>query len=155
MHSACTETLAALDAKSPSMLAADAAAAAAAAQSVAVDAAMPSNTPSDMSVEGSGPSDTVEHVMMASVEMRRRLRRRILESDIAGACSLCEETYPGLLERHPHVKFLLQCQAFIELVRSSDALKALAYAQTHLAPYRVQTEERYSKLLQEVVSLLA
>jgi hypothetical protein len=68
---------------------------------------------------------------------------------------MLDSLFPGLVSHQPHVLFLLHCQAFIELVRSADALGALGYCQANLAPYRGQMEAAYPGKLSTVVSLLA
>ena len=47
-------------------------------------------------------------------------------TNTTACCALCKAECPGLLERQPHVQFLLHCQSFIELVRAGKLTSGLA-----------------------------
>lgn len=90
-----------------------------------------------------------------TIDARHRIRVAILQGDIADATQQVDALFPGLTLRQPHVLFILHCQAFIELVRSSRLLEALNYCQANLAPYRGRMEDVYPDKLNAVVALLA
>ena len=110
-----------------------------------------------------------EAALRATMAQRRRLRQLVLAGDVGGACDECERTAPGLLERHPDVRFLLRCQQFVEvssaaapnihsegsfspsrrpadrpLTRSPAQPRPAAHASTHSPSPRLWTDGRHS-----------
>lgn len=108
---------------------------------------------------GAGPGASAswsdDHLALLTINARQSLRCAVTRGDILAAMRMLDTFFPGLASRQPHIPFLLHCQAFIELVRSADALGALGYCQAHLATYRGRMETVYPGKLGTVVSLLA
>lgn len=69
------------------------------------------------------------------MEMRQRISSAVLAGCIDDAIALTDQLAPGCLEQHPELRYALQCQRFVELVRANDTAAALEIGQQQLWPY--------------------
>lgn len=69
-----------------------------------------------------------------SLVVRTEVRELLIVGDVAGAMSLVNSRFPGLLASSAKPMAYLRCQEFIEHVRAGRRDEALATAQLHIAP---------------------
>ncbi|KAH6558371.1 hypothetical protein KP509_1Z067400 [Ceratopteris richardii] len=87
-------------------------------------------------------------------EHRKKLRQLIRNGDINGAIAQLEIWYPQLLQDETlRIKFLLDCQQFIELIKVGSLEAAVKHAQEKLA--NLMGVGLYQTLLQDCIALLA
>ncbi|KAG0021786.1 Ran-binding protein 9 [Podila clonocystis] len=107
---------------------------------------------------------------LKNLETRKAIRSLISHGDIAHAMEVCNAAFPGVLSIDPnspltspasiHMNFKLQCQRFIEIVKSDPERgpDALMFAQDvlhkfqHLDP---PSADQYIKHMEEIVSVIA
>ncbi|KAI8147645.1 CTLH/CRA C-terminal to lish motif domain-containing protein [Fennellomyces sp. T-0311] len=101
----------------------------------------------------------------ALLDARKDLYDAILNGDIPRAFDVINQHFPALAMHEngmetecngdvPHLQYILfklRCQQFIEIVRSSNEVEAIRFAQTHLRPQHKEFQE----LTNEVASLIA
>ncbi|KAI8350749.1 CTLH/CRA C-terminal to lish motif domain-containing protein [Mortierella sp. GBAus27b] len=107
---------------------------------------------------------------LMNLETRKAIRSLISRGDIGSAIDLCNCSFPGVLSTDPsspltspksiHMNFKLQCQKFIELIKSDTERgpEALMFAQNVIQDFRrldPAGEETYLKQMHEIVSLIA
>lgn len=94
---------------------------------------------------------------LGSIETRKKLFALVSAGKITEAMDLCNKEFPDVLSGDSpaslDVAFQLNCQQFIECVRSS-APDALQFAQNELGQYG-QLNPKYCDALQDIVALLA
>ena len=56
-----------------------------------------------------------------NVELQRQVQQRLVAGQIPEAMATIEQAAPGTLESHPRIKFQLQCQQFVEMVREQPS----------------------------------
>lgn len=89
-----------------------------------------------------------------ALEHRRKLRQLIRNGDIIGAIAMLESCYPQLLkDENLRIKFLLDCQQFIEYIKVGSLEAAVKHAQEKLAS--LLGVSLYQTLLQDCIALLA
>lgn len=91
-----------------------------------------------------------ERFSLSSLDHRSQLRRLISEGKISEAINFIEEFFsqiflpskegidPLYVDDGPMLKFKLQCQQFIEMVRSGDSVNALEFTESTLSPLAQQ-----------------
>ncbi|KAI8895455.1 CTLH/CRA C-terminal to lish motif domain-containing protein [Globomyces pollinis-pini] len=93
----------------------------------------------------------------ASLSLRKECRQLILQGKIRDAIVFCHSQMPGLLAavtpEATQVRFVLQCQQFIEYVRSNSP-QALEFAQNELGSFANENQQ-FAETLQDVIALLA
>ncbi|KAG0370866.1 CTLH/CRA C-terminal to lish motif domain-containing protein [Gamsiella multidivaricata] len=107
---------------------------------------------------------------LKNLETRKAIRSLISHGDIGPAMDLCNSAFPGVLSIDPHssltspasihMNFKMQCQKFIEIVKSDPERgpDALMFAQqvlhdfTRLDP---NGKDMYMKHMEEIVSVIA
>ncbi|KAI1316285.1 Ran-binding protein 9, partial [Mortierella claussenii] len=105
---------------------------------------------------------------LKNLETRKAIRSLISHGDIGPAMDLCNSAFPRVLSIDPrspfttkesiHMNFKLQCQKFIELVKSDPGPEALTFARqviidfTQLDP---EGKETYMKHMENIVSVIA
>ncbi|KAF9363783.1 hypothetical protein BGX34_003331 [Mortierella sp. NVP85] len=113
---------------------------------------------------------------LKNLETRKAIRNLISRGDIGSAMELCNSAFPGVLSVDPNsslttpasilMNFKLQCQKFIELVKSDDvkmdaeerAAQALMFAQEVLEQFKrldPARKDMYVKELEEMTYVLA
>ncbi|KAG0347300.1 Ran-binding protein 9 [Podila humilis] len=107
---------------------------------------------------------------LKNLETRKAIRSLISHGDIAHAMEVCNAAFPGVLSIDPespmtspasiHMNFKLQCQRFIELVKSGPERgpDALMFAQGVLHKFQrldPQGADQYIKHMEEIVSVIA
>eukprot|EP00250_Pteridium_aquilinum_P024567 c29258_g1_i1 orf=64-1431(+) len=89
-----------------------------------------------------------------ALEHRRKLRQLIRSGDISGVIAKLQDWYPQLLQEEDlRIKFLLDCQQFIELIKVGSLEAAVTHAQKKLAS--LLGISLYQNLLQDCIALLA
>lgn len=89
-----------------------------------------------------------------ALDRRRKLRQLIRNGDIDGVFAKLHDWYPQLLQDETScLKFLLNCQKFIELVKVGFLEAAVTYARAELAS--LFGISLYQTLLQDCIALLA
>lgn len=92
---------------------------------------------------------------MYALDQRKVLRRLIREGNVDGVFDNLQEWYPQVMEEHySTIIFLLQCQKFIELVRTGQVDDAVALARTELASFFGKCRDQ-DLLLHDCLALLA
>ncbi|KAG0271408.1 Ran-binding protein 9 [Linnemannia exigua] len=107
---------------------------------------------------------------LKNLETRKAIRSLISMGDIGPAMDMCNAAFPGVLSIDPHsplttpssihMNFKLQCQKFIEIVKSDPERgpDALMFAQQVLSDFtRLDPvgRDKYIKHMEEIVSVIA
>ncbi|KAF9128628.1 Ran-binding protein 9 [Mortierella sp. 14UC] len=107
---------------------------------------------------------------LKNLETRKAIRSLISMGDIGPAMDMCNAAFPGVLSIDPHsplttpssihMNFKLQCQKFIEIVKSDPERgpDALMFAQQVLSDFtRLDPagRDRYIRHMEEIVSVIA
>lgn len=107
---------------------------------------------------------------LKNLEIRKAIRSLISMGDIGPAMDMCNAAFPGVLSIDPHsplttpssihMNFKLQCQKFIEIVKSDPERgpDALMFAQQVLSDFArldPQGKDKYIRHMEEVVSVIA
>lgn len=87
------------------------------------------------------------------VEFRRQVQEHLLAGHIPEAMATIEQAAPGTLDSHPRVKFQLQCQQFVEMVRIKDDKGAVVFGRSTLSTASKTSADH--ELLQDALSLIA
>jgi len=87
------------------------------------------------------------------IEERQKVRVLLVEGKIREASLFLEKTFPQVLKQK-HIRFSLDCQEFVELLRRGCGDKALAFARSRLAAYRDLREHQKDRLF-AVMGMLA
>eukprot|EP00056_Hartaetosiga_gracilis_P011064 m.165667 g.165667 ORF g.165667 m.165667 type:complete len:197 (-) comp13439_c0_seq3:139-729(-) len=88
------------------------------------------------------------------VEKRMQIREAVEQGDIEGAISCVNDTGSTILQESKQLYFKLRLQQFIELLKTSDTLTAIKFAQVELVPLTEELPE-LSEHLEQVMGLLA
>ncbi|KAK3821964.1 MAG: CTLH/CRA C-terminal to lish motif domain-containing protein [Linnemannia elongata] len=107
---------------------------------------------------------------LKNLETRKAIRSLISMGDIGPAMDMCNAAFPGVLSIDPHsplttpssihMNFKLQCQKFIEIVKSDPERgpDALMFAQQVLSDFTrldPQGKDKYIRHMEEIVSVIA
>ncbi|KAF9097779.1 Ran-binding protein 9 [Mortierella sp. GBA35] len=107
---------------------------------------------------------------LKNLEIRKAIRSLISMGDIATAMDMCNAAFPGVLSIDPHspltspgsihMNFKLQCQKFIEIVKSDPerGADALMFAQQVLSDFtrlNQADKDEYIQHMEEIVSVIA
>lgn len=95
------------------------------------------------------PLTNEEKFSSSTLDYRSQLRKMIGDGHISEAIAFVEEFFPQIFAGSDGclLKFKLQCQQFIEMVRCGDSVNALEYTETTLSPM-AQQDSRFLAPLQ-------
>lgn len=95
------------------------------------------------------PLTDEEKFSSSTLDHRSQLRKMIGDGHISEAIAFVEEFFPQIFAGSDGclLKFKLQCQQFIEMVRCGDSVNALEYTETTLSPM-AQQDSRFLAPLQ-------
>lgn len=87
------------------------------------------------------------------VGLRRQVHGHLVAGQLAEAMATIEQAAPGTLDSHSRIKFQLQCQQFVEMVRLKDDKGAVVFGRATLSTASKTPADH--ELLQDALSLIA
>jgi hypothetical protein len=114
-----------------------------------------SSGPDEEMTEGDGDGDgegTRGNAGASALETRARIRKLVLAGSIDDAIAAVRDEFPSLWQQSDAgVAFHLHGQKFLELLAAQQAVQAVQYARTHLAPYRRSDDPARTQMLEVCV----
>ncbi|KAJ3426404.1 ran-binding protein 9/10 [Anaeramoeba flamelloides] len=88
------------------------------------------------------------------IKIRKKIEKIILNGEIIQAKNTIEEYYPNLLLKNPKIKFQLQKQIFLEMLKNGDDINLLLSKGTELYQYSEKNNKKVDFELRKILALI-